>query len=31
MRYFDDPDEWRQVNIKSTNFSDGRKDFADVD
>jgi len=31
MRYFDDPDVRRQVNIEFANFLDGREYFADVD
>ena len=31
MRYFDDPDVRRQVNIEFANFSDGREGFDDVD
>jgi len=30
-RYFDDVDIKRQVNIEYANFSNGRKDFVDVD
>jgi len=30
MRYFDDPDVRRQVNIEFANFSDGRKGFDEV-
>jgi len=31
MRYFDDLDVRRQVNIEFANFSKGREDFVDVD
>jgi len=31
MRYFDDPDVRRQVNIEFAMFSNGREDFHDVD
>jgi len=31
MRYFDDPNVRRQVNIEFANFSDGREGFDDVD
>ena len=31
MRYFDDADVRKQVNIEFVNFSNGREDFADVD
>jgi len=31
MRYFDDVDVRKRVNIEFANFSDGKEDFADID